>query len=119
MRRSHRTLRVWQESVGLVETIYHHTGSYPTAETYGLVSQLRRAAVSVPSNIAEGFARSSTKELLYYLNIASGSLSEMDTQIEIAMRLRFGSDHEQIRNRIDAASALLLALIKSLKSRKP
>ena len=115
MRRSHRDLRVWQEAVSLVEDVYRLTSSFPRDEIYGLTSQMRRAAVSVPANIAEGSARKGTKELLYFVNVAMGSLSELDTHVEIANRLGYCSDGEALKGRMDTVSALLLALAESLK----
>ena len=84
---SYRDLRVWQVSMDLVELIYEQTAALPDEERYGLSSQMRRAAVSIPSNIAEGHARTSSKEFLHYLSIAQASLAELETQLEIAVRL--------------------------------
>jgi four helix bundle protein len=86
---SFRDLRVWQSGMELVIQIYRLTQSFPREEQYGLTSQMRRAAVSVPSNIAEGHARESSKEYLNHLSIVQGSLAELQTQIEIAARLDF------------------------------
>ena len=115
MKRNHRTLRVWQGAMDLVSEIYSATAAFPKNEQFGLTSQLRRAAVSVPSNIAEGCARGGTKELLYFLNVASGSLSEIDTQVEIAHRLGYTENVESLRDRIDGVFAMLVALIAALK----
>ncbi len=115
MRRNHRTLRVWQGAMDLVSEIYAVTADFPKNEQFGLTAQLRRAAVSVASNIAEGCARGGTKELLYFLNVASGSLSEIDTQVEIAHRLGYLADVETLRKRIDGVFAMLVALIAALK----
>ena len=87
MQRLHKRLDVWQESMTLATGIYKLTESFPRSEIYGLASQMRRAAVSVPSNIAEGAARRSSKEFSQFLNVAGGSLSELDTQVEIAANL--------------------------------
>jgi len=87
--RSFRDLRVWQGAMDLVEMIYKVSVDFPRHETYGLTSQLRRAAISVPSNIAEGHARKHTKEYLNFLSVAQGSLAELQTQIEIASRLGY------------------------------
>jgi four helix bundle protein len=78
---------------------------------------MRRAAVSVPSNISEGSARRGTKELLYFLGVATGSLAELDTQLEIAFRLKYCTEIEAIQLRLDEVSALTLALMKSLKDK--
>jgi four helix bundle protein len=88
-RRGHKRLEVWQESVALATHIYQVTELFPKTEVYGLISQMRRAVVSVPSNIAEGAARHSSKEFSHFLSIAGGSLSELDTQIEIACNLNY------------------------------
>jgi four helix bundle protein len=84
-----RELHVWQRGMQLVEAVYQVTGSFPKAELYGLTGQIRRAAVSIPSNITEGHTRASTKEYLNHLSIAQASLAELETQLEIALRLRF------------------------------
>jgi len=79
---------------------------------------MRRAATSVPANIAEGAARSGTRELLHFLSIATGSLSELDTHLEVAKRLGLLRDSQDVQNKIDQVSALILALAKSLKAKK-
>lgn len=117
MRRNHRNLRVWQSAVDLVDDIYRVTAKFPKEELYGLSSQMRRAAVSVPSNIVEGCARAGTKELIHFLNIA-GSLSELDTQLEIAKRQGYLADAESLVSRIDGVFAMLVALIASLKCKE-
>ncbi len=87
--KSYRDLIVWQKAMDLVEEIYTKTKGFPREEVYGLTSQLRRAVVSVPSNISEGQGRTSTKEFLHHLSIAYGSLCEVGTQILIAHRLGY------------------------------
>jgi len=87
--KSFRDLRVWQAAMDLVEHIYRLTQNFPKSELYGLTSQLQRAAVSVPSNIAEGHTREHTKEFLHHLSIAQASLTELETQLEIAVRLKY------------------------------
>ena len=86
---THRDLNVWKKSITLVKDVYVQTKSFPNEELYGLTSQLRRAAVSIPSNIAEGFARNSDKELLRFLSIALGSASELETQIIICNEIGY------------------------------
>ena len=86
---NYRELRVWRHGMALVEQVYRLTGEFPAQENYGLTSQMRRAAVSIPSNIAEGFVRESTREYLQHLSVAQASLAELETQIEIAARLEY------------------------------
>ena len=87
--KSYKDLVVWQKALDLVEMVYDVTKRFPREELYGLTSQLRRAAVSVPSNIAEGHSRDSTAEFRHFLSIAAGSLAEMETQLLIAVRLNY------------------------------
>jgi four helix bundle protein len=94
MSSSFRDLQVWQRGMQIVESVYRVSGGFPKAETYGLTGQLRRAAVSVPSNIAEGHGRASTKEYLRHVAVAQGSLAEVETQLELAARLGYVSDSE-------------------------
>lgn len=117
MRRKHRDLDVWNHAVGLVEIVYRTSAGFPSSERYGLTGQLRRAAVSVPSNIAEGYARPGTKELLYFLGIAAGSLSELDTLIELAQRLGFLNDTQELREKLDDVSGMLMGLQASPRRR--
>ena len=118
---SFRDLRVWQAGMELVEQVYLLTQSFPRQEIYGLTSQIQRAAVSVPSNIAEGHTREHSKEFLHHLSMAQASLAELETQLEIAARLKYLSQEqlEQILQRVTALGkqlyALRNALIKGLK----
>jgi four helix bundle protein len=115
-----RELRVWQCGMDLVEEVYRLTKGFPKDELYGLTNQLRRAAVSVPSNIAEGQTRSFVKEYLQFLSVARGSLAEVQTQIEIAARLKYLSA-EQVQPMLERAESLarqLNALRSSLAERK-
>ena len=84
-----RELRVWQRSMDVVERVYLLTKDFPKQETYGLISQIRRAIISVPSNIAEGHTREHIKEYLHHLSMAQASLAEVETQLEIAARLKY------------------------------
>ena len=84
-----RELHVWQRGMDIVEAVYRVTGGFPKSELYGLTGQVRRAAVSVPSNIAEGHTRASTKEYLNHVSMAQASLAEVETQLEIALRLGY------------------------------
>lgn len=87
--KSFRDLRVWQAAMDLVEHVYHLTQMFPAHEMYGLTSQMRRAAVSIPSNIAEGHTREHSREYLHHLSMAQASLAELETQFEIATRLKY------------------------------
>jgi four helix bundle protein len=87
--KSFRELRVWQKSMELVEKVYLLTQDFPKQETYGLTSQVRRAVISIPSNIAEGHTREHIKEYLHHLSMAQASLAEVETQLEIAARLKY------------------------------
>ncbi len=89
MGQCHQDLKVWQRSMELVAAIYERTSAFPKSELYGLTSQIRRAAVSVPSNIAEGQGRRSPKEFCQFLRHAKGSLMEVETQVMIAIRLSY------------------------------
>ena len=117
MKRNHRDLKAWQQAIELVTMVYAATSSFPSTEKFGLANQLQRAAVSVPANIAEGFARTGTKELLHFLSIASGSLSELDTLIEIATRLDYLNNAEELNGKVDEVSGLLMGLSASIKRR--
>ncbi len=89
---SHRDLEVWRSSMDLVVKCYEITRLFPKSETYGLSSQLQRAAVSVPTNVAEGNGRNSTREYIHHLSIAYGSLMELETHLQIAHRLGYATD---------------------------
>jgi four helix bundle protein len=82
--KTHRDLVVWQEAMNLVELVYRRTQEFPTQEVFGLSAQMRRAAISIPSNIAEGAGRNSSREFFQYLEIASGSLAELEAQLEVS-----------------------------------
>lgn len=116
--RSFRELLVWQRSMTLAEITYQITTKLPKAKLYGLVAQMRRAAVSVPSNIAEGQARNSTGEFLQFLGIAKGSLAELETQLELACQLQWVSqnDGDQVLAAIDELGRMLNGLMAKLRS---
>lgn len=98
--KSPKDLKVWQESMELVIQIYKISNGFPNHEIYGLSSQIRRAAVSIPSNIAEGAGRKSNKEFMQFLFISLGSLSEVETQLEISQRLGYSNDIKIINKSI-------------------
>jgi len=112
----HRRLLVWQRAMSLVERIYAETRKFPALERYGLMLQMRRAAVSIPSNIAEGAARRTRKEYVQFLHTARGSLSELDTQLEIAVRLGYVASQvgKDIQTELAEISKMLSGLINSL-----
>ena len=112
--RAHYSLDAWKVSRELVSAIYRLTQSFPKEEIFGLTSQMRRAAVSVPSNIAEGAARSGRKEFAQFLNVARGSLSELETQLLIAGDLGYMSDSHPIFAAVDRASKLITGLHKRI-----
>ena len=114
---SHRDLIAWQEALTLVEIVYRDTAKFPKEETFGLKMQLRRAAVSVPSNIAEGSARITTGELVQFLGIARGSLAELETQLELAVRLGFLAESAVATAQANRVGRLVSALLKSLQRR--
>lgn len=116
---SYKELVVWQKAVNLVADIYRLTVKFPKEEQYGLVSQLRRSAVSVPSNVAEGWGRGNTREYIRFLTIARGSLMELETQLIISEKLGFLSleSHKVLLAQIDEIGRMLNGLITSLKTR--
>lgn len=112
--KSHKDLKVWQESMTLVEVVYAKTKLFPKEELFGLTSQVKRVAVSIPSNIAEGAGRKGSKEFQRFLYIAMGSASELDTQIEIAVRLGFVEYDKTIIDKIYFIKNMLAKLIEKL-----
>lgn len=119
MLQSYRELLVWQKAMELVLTVYCLTEAFPKREIYGLSAQLRRAGVSVPSNIAEGYGRGSHKEYLQFLSIAQGSLKELETQVILAERLAYATAAQANRVLAEAevVGKMLGSLIRSLKSK--
>ena len=114
----HRELIVWQKAMGLVVAVYKLSQSFPKTETYGLASQIRRAAVSIPSNIAEGHGLKQTQAYARPLAIASGSLAELETRLEIADRLGYLSpESRQLIDRASEVGRMLWGLRRSLQSR--
>jgi len=113
--RRHHDLKVWQASIQLVKEIYVVTSAFPKEETYGLVSQMRRAAISIPSNIAEGAARGGTKEFIHFLGMARGSLSELETQLYISRELGFVTNAQDVDVRIEEIFRMLAGLLASLR----
>jgi four helix bundle protein len=117
--KSHKRLELWQKSIDLAKSIYAKTQNYPSEEKYGLVSQMRRAAISIPSNIAEGAARQTNKDSIQFFVIARGSLSELDTQIELSRELGMLdiADYQILQSQIDSVDSLLSGLIRYRRSK--
>jgi len=110
----HYRLDAWKEAMSLVRQVYQVTGQFPQEEIYGLTAQVRRSAVSVPSNIAEGAARSGNKEFANFLSIARGSLSELETQLLIAADLGFLDRDNKVFENMEHVSRLVTGLHKKL-----
>ncbi|MFH1038746.1 MAG: four helix bundle protein [PVC group bacterium] len=117
--RPHEKLDVWKRAIDLCVALYRLTGQFPDSEKYGLVSQMRRAAVSVGSNIAEGAGRGSTGAYIHHLHIAQGSLAELDTQLLISNRLEFINDQKYtvIKEQTIIIGKMITNLIKSLRGK--
>jgi four helix bundle protein len=113
----HYELQAWQESRKLVSTIYRITQGFPKEEMFGLTAQMRRASVSIPSNIAEGVARTGSREYAQFLNVARGSVSELETQLFIACDLGYISIDHPVLATLRHVSKLVTALHKAIKGR--
>jgi four helix bundle protein len=113
---THKDLNVWKKAMDLAAQVYSLTAKFPKEELYGLTSQIRRSAVSIPSNIAEGAARHSRKEFIQFLHIASGSVAELETQLLLAIPIGLLSgDH--IISHVEEVRKILLGLLRSLKKK--
>lgn len=114
--RSFKDLQVWNIAMDMVDRIYDLTDGFPKSEIYGLTSQIRRSAVSIPSNIAEGSARKNTKELVQFLYIGLGSVAELYTQLEIAKRRQYGNNnlYPEVTDYLRRVNQMLNKLINSL-----
>lgn len=120
MVKSFRDLDVWHLGVELAETVYRVTARFPKSELFALTSQMRRAAVSIPSNIAEGRARNSSREFLHFLSISRGSLAELETQLELAIRLDYaGSDLHAARTQTEVLGKKLNRPQTSIRAKLP
>lgn len=117
---NHRDLKVWQISVDLVETVYRLSRDWPNHELYGLVSQARRASVSIPANIAEGAGRRSTGEFMQFVGVARGSLAELETLLVVAARLGYLEDDvlEILMKDVAEVGRMLTGLMQSLRDRQ-
>jgi four helix bundle protein len=117
MRMTHRDLAAWREAMTLVESVYRQTAGFPRGEMFGLAAQMRRAAVSIPSNIAEGAGRNSSRELLQFLGITCGSLAELDTQLQLAVRLGYVSAGAEVIEQTQRVGMLVRLLRKSIQKK--
>ncbi|MCB0190339.1 MAG: four helix bundle protein [Anaerolineae bacterium] len=117
---SYKELKVWQRTVDLVAEIYRMTRTFPDEERYTLTSQMRRAAISIPSNIAEGWGRGTTKEYVHFLRIARGSLMELETQLIISEKLKYLSADtiNLLIKEIQEIGRMLNGLMRSLRHRE-
>jgi four helix bundle protein len=117
MPRSHQQLNTWKEGIALVEAIYRLTADFPADERFGLSSQMRRAAVAIPSNIAEGAARSSVREYVRFLDIARSSLAEIETQLVVSRRLGLAPEDEPLDRSVELFFARLNTQIRKLSEK--
>jgi four helix bundle protein len=115
--RNYKELEVWKKSVGLALDVYKITNGFPSSEKFGLTAQMRRAATSVPANIAEGWGRGTTKEYIQFLLIARGSLMEVETHLIISCGLAFLTEQQSgdVQNQIQEIGKMLNGLIQSLR----
>jgi four helix bundle protein len=113
--RPHKKLKIWTKIIAFIEDIYSITARYPKEEIYGLMSQMRRSAVSIASNLAEGFARKGISEKIQFCYISRSSLSEIDAQLEISLRLKFieNKEYQDLQKKLDEISRMLNGLINS------
>ncbi|MFA5191548.1 MAG: four helix bundle protein [Verrucomicrobiia bacterium] len=119
--KGYRDLQVWQKAIELVESVYKLTKTFPAEERFGLASQLQRAAVSIPANIAEGYGRSHLGDYLHHLSIGRGSLAELETHLVIAVRLKILSREDTLDawNLSQRVGQMLTKLIQSLQPSQP
>jgi four helix bundle protein len=116
---SHKDLILWRKALDLAVPVHQSSTALPRSESYGLVSQMRRAATSVPSNIAEGYARRSTKEFIYFLRVARGSMAELETQLLLAQLVGYLPERQatELQDRIDEVGRILHAVVAGLLCR--
>jgi len=116
---THKDLEVWQESIKLVSAVYETTSGFPKEEVYSLTAQIKKAVISIPSNIAEGAARNSNREYIQFLYVALGSAAELDTQLIIARNINFIKDekYNEIKETLERISKMLSGLIKYRQSK--
>lgn len=113
----HKKLDAWQKSMSIVTEIYNLTKSFPKDEFYGLTNQIRRSAISIPSNIAEGCARKNDKETIQFLYVSIGSIAEVETQLLIAQELNYSNNIKKTLNDLNSVKEIILGLIRYLKNK--
>ena len=119
--KSYKDLLIWQKGINIVVNVYELTEEFPKEERYALTSQLKRAALSIPSNIAEGYGRSSTQSYIYFITIARGSLFELETQLILAEKLKLIKNEklfDNLMNQIIEESKMINSFINKLESSK-
>ena len=116
--KTYRDLVAWQKAMELVKLVYRVTAKMPESERFGLTNQMRRAAVSIPSNIAEGYARQTTLDYIKFLRTARGSLAELATQVEIATAITMLAPHAQLKALQEEVDRILQGLIRSLETKR-
>ena len=116
--KTHKDLILWKKSIDFVTLVYSFTESFPKTEIYGISNQIRRSAVSIPSNIAEGYARKSDKELIQFLYISLGSIAELDTQLLISKNLSYllPTEYDNLNSTLVELSKMTTSLIRSISS---
>ena len=114
---THHDLDVWKRSISYVTKIYELTETFPSEERFGLISQIRRSAISIHSNVAEGAARRSDKEFLQFLYISLGSVAELETQLIISNNLKFMESSDQLLSELNEIKKMTLGLIEYVKSK--
>ena len=119
--KSFKDLRVWQESISFVKIVYELSSEFPNDEKFGLISQMRRAAISIPSNISEGFGRHSKKEYIHFLEYSLSSLFEIETQLIISKNLNYGysANYDEVFEKMLAIKKMLYKFISNLKLKQP
>ena len=117
--KDYKDLKVWQKGIEIVDVTYELTDNFPRTEVYGLSGQMRRAAISIPSNIAEGFVRRGTKEYRQFLHVSLGSCAELDTQMVIANRRKYIDDSEfkRLAEELNHETRMLVSLIGKLDAK--
>ena len=114
---THKDLEVWKQAMELAKGVYQLTSSFPATELYGLVSQMRRSAVSIASNMAEGAARNTDKDFIHFLYIALGSIAELDTQYILSTELQLTEGSTAIEQKIEDVRKMTVGLIRHLKNK--